>query len=73
MHYNVREFNAHSCYHTPCYNEGTCLPYLGEYTCLCAQGWSGRHCEQKGEQGLDFSKVLNKVTFMRIMGTASMM
>ncbi|CAF3324637.1 unnamed protein product [Rotaria sp. Silwood1] len=33
---------------TPCENQATCVDRLdGNYKCLCAFGWQGRHCNEK--------------------------
>lgn len=29
----------------PCQNGGTCLDGIGDYTCLCVDGFGGKHCE----------------------------
>lgn len=29
----------------PCQNGGTCLDGIGEYTCMCVDGFGGKHCE----------------------------
>ena len=29
-----------------CLNGGTCLDGIGDYTCLCVDGFGGRHCGQ---------------------------
>ena len=29
----------------PCQNGGTCLDEVGMYTCLCQDGFTGKHCE----------------------------
>nr|XP_026493693.1 agrin-like isoform X3 [Vanessa tameamea] len=30
---------------TPCKNNGTCIPLLNEYKCICLDGYQGRNCE----------------------------
>nr|XP_037866862.1 agrin isoform X2 [Bombyx mori] len=30
---------------TPCKNNGTCIPLLNEYKCICHDGYQGRNCE----------------------------
>lgn len=30
----------------PCQNGGTCLDGIGDYTCLCVDGFGGKHCEE---------------------------
>ncbi|XP_047526387.1 agrin-like isoform X6 [Pieris napi] len=30
---------------TPCKNNGTCIPLLNEYKCVCREGYEGRNCE----------------------------
>lgn len=30
---------------TPCKNNGSCIPLLNEYKCLCQDGYQGRNCE----------------------------
>ncbi|XP_053382428.1 sushi, nidogen and EGF-like domain-containing protein 1 [Mercenaria mercenaria] len=37
---------AESCESNPCHNNGTCTNLLGNYTCACATGWSGKHCSK---------------------------
>lgn len=29
----------------PCQNGGTCLDAVGDYSCLCVDGFAGKHCE----------------------------
>lgn len=33
------------CSSSPCQNQGTCSDELNSYSCTCAQGWTGVHCE----------------------------
>ncbi|XP_045484151.1 agrin isoform X4 [Pieris rapae] len=30
---------------TPCKNNGSCIPLLNEYKCVCREGYEGRNCE----------------------------
>ncbi|XP_049877117.1 agrin-like [Pectinophora gossypiella] len=30
---------------TPCKNNGSCIPLLNEYKCICQEGYQGRNCE----------------------------
>lgn len=30
---------------TPCKNNGSCIPLLNEYKCICRDGFQGRNCE----------------------------
>ena len=49
-----------TCDSNPCLNGGACTEYsVGYgYTCTCAQGYSGTHCEIQGNSQLLKSKVL---------------
>lgn len=40
------------CASNPCANDGVCLESQTEmaYTCVCQQGWTGRHCAVEGTQ-----------------------
>lgn len=33
------------CIARPCLNGGTCQNQYGNYSCVCRQGYGGRHCE----------------------------
>ena len=33
------------CLSIPCLNGGTCKDDVGRYTCTCAPGYTGTHCE----------------------------
>ena len=34
------------CASNPCVNDATCVDNVNEYTCNCAAGYTGTHCEQ---------------------------
>ncbi|XP_040421446.1 protein crumbs homolog 1 isoform X5 [Cygnus olor] len=34
-----------ACSSDPCMHEGTCEDFYTSYRCVCAQGWTGTHCE----------------------------
>lgn len=38
----------------PCQNGGTCLDEVGDYSCLCVDGFSGKHCEVSLIRKLEF-------------------
>lgn len=31
----------------PCQNEGSCIPMMNEYKCICKEGYEGRNCENR--------------------------
>ena len=35
------------CSSNPCENEGTCIDNLSHYTCQCADGYNGVHCQSE--------------------------
>ena len=37
--------NINECAENPCQNGATCIDGIGNYTCSCLQGFTGRHCE----------------------------
>ena len=40
---------------TPCENQATCIDRPdGNYKCLCAFGWQGRHCHESKHFILEF-------------------
>lgn len=39
--------NKDDCVHMICENGGTCLDGVASYSCSCATGFSGQHCERK--------------------------
>lgn len=39
------EINHDDCDSSPCLNNGTCVDEIGNFTCLCQDGWSGGQCE----------------------------
>lgn len=42
---------------TPCENQATCIDRPdGNYKCLCAFGWQGRHCQESKHFILEFSQ-----------------
>ena len=36
------------CASNPCVNDATCVDNVNGYTCDCAAGYTGTHCEQGG-------------------------
>ncbi|XP_023954756.1 protein eyes shut [Bicyclus anynana] len=42
----VTECSSLSCLSSPCVNGGTCSDHGETYTCACANGWMGDHCNQ---------------------------
>ncbi|XP_045769800.1 protein eyes shut [Maniola jurtina] len=42
----VTECSSLSCLSSPCMNGGTCSDHGDTYTCACANGWMGDHCNQ---------------------------
>ena len=34
------------CSSNPCANGATCSDQVNGYTCICAGGWQGTHCDQ---------------------------
>ena len=48
------------CVSNPCQNGGTCTDALNSYTCACAPGWAGVHCETgNNSAGVFFLKQTN--------------
>ena len=46
----TKQFNSFSldideCKSSPCKNGGTCSDHVNSYTCSCAAGYNGVHCE----------------------------
>ena len=37
--------DINECHSDPCMNEGTCQDGVFQYTCSCADGYTGTHCE----------------------------
>lgn len=37
---------VNECEPNPCKNSATCLDLFGDYLCQCADGWSGKNCDQ---------------------------
>ena len=37
---------TNECDQNPCKNSATCLDLFGDYLCQCADGWSGKNCDQ---------------------------
>jgi len=35
-----------NCENITCMNGGSCLDGIGSFTCVCADGWEGKFCEQ---------------------------
>ncbi|CAH0726520.1 unnamed protein product, partial [Brenthis ino] len=42
----VSECSSLSCLSSPCMNGGTCSDLGDSYTCACANGWMGNHCNE---------------------------
>merc|ERR1719483_1939371 len=39
------DYEIDLCYSFPCQNNGQCLRHESGYTCICAAGYTGAHCE----------------------------
>ena len=44
------------CKNSPCKNGGKCTNLMGSYRCDCAQGFTGKHCDQ-GQTSFGFSGI----------------
>ena len=49
--FNFTSPDIDECASSPCQNGGTCTDALNSYTCACAAGWTGLHCETGNELG----------------------
>lgn len=38
--------DVNECINSPCQNSGKCVNFNGGYRCDCAQGFTGKHCDQ---------------------------
>lgn len=47
----------------PCLNKGSCMPNLGEYSCRCDAGYTGKHCEVSTSDGGSIK--FNGATFLQ--------
>ena len=45
------------CVEQPCLNGGTCIDSVNDYTCLCADGYTGKNCAV-GKNRVFVSKVI---------------
>ncbi|XP_037076211.1 agrin-like [Pollicipes pollicipes] len=46
----VTRYIGAPCGGSPCKNGGRCVPELGDYSCLCSRGFTGRHCHKKARR-----------------------
>ena len=37
--------DINECLSSPCVNDATCIDNINSYTCICADGYTGTHCE----------------------------
>ena len=56
--------DANECDPNPCQNEGSCVDGDDEYTCDCADGWTGNNCQtgsftKKSRQYRVFDSIIN--------------
>lgn len=41
----IFSIDVNECASSPCLNGGTCTEFVNGYTCACASGYAGIHCE----------------------------
>lgn len=60
--------NNLACINVTCENNGQCIEGFNNYTCLCGNYYSGRHCEIKAEQLETLETVSSSISAMGIIG-----
>ena len=49
--------DINECEPQPCLNGGTCTDGINSFTCTCAEGWTGDHCEKSKYHHNDFRQI----------------
>ena len=59
--------DINECEPQPCLNGGTCTDGINSFTCTCAEGWTGDHCEKSKFLLDNFAQIKSfEKTFSRV-------
>ena len=64
---NVFLADIDDCAVQPCYNGGTCIDAVNDYTCICAVGYTGKNCIVS-RNSVDVSKIILYKYFSLVNG-----